>query len=67
MVTAADGDYILHSASELSEGCRIEHNRFGEGTIVRIDTSGSDAKIDVDFGDVGTRKLLLKFAKFKIL
>ena len=67
VVTAADGDYILHSASELSEGCRIEHNRFGEGTIVRIDTSGSDAKIDVDFGDVGTRKLLLKFAKFKIL
>ncbi len=66
-VTAADGDYVLHSASELTEGCMIEHNRFGEGVITNIDTSSGDAKIDVDFGEVGTRKLLLKFAKFKIL
>lgn len=67
IVTPADGDYVLHSADELSEGCTIEHNRFGEGTVVRIDTTGDDAKIDVDFGEMGTRKLLLKYAKFKIL
>ena len=37
------------------------------GEVVSIDTSGSDAKIDVVFNDGQTRKLLLKFAKFEIL
>jgi len=35
--------------------------------VTSIDTSGSDAKIDVTFADGQTRKLLLKFAKFEIL
>ena len=51
---------------ELSEGSVIDHIRFGAGTVKRIDTSGSDAKIVVDFEEVGTKTLLLKFAKFTI-
>ena len=48
-------------------GSEILHQRFGRGTVSTIDTSGSDAKIDVVFNDGQTRKLLLKFAKFEIL
>ena len=63
----ASGNFTIHTADELSEGCEILHQRFGHGTVAGIDTSGSDAKIDVTFNDGQTRKLLLKFAKFEIL
>jgi len=52
---------------ELKEGSEILHQRFGRGTVTNVDTSGSDAKIDVSFNDGQSRKLLLKFAKFEIL
>ena len=64
---AANGNFTIHSADELHEGSEILHQRFGRGTVTQIDTSGSDAKIDVMFNDGQTRKLLLKFAKFDIL
>ena len=51
----------------LSVGSNIEHERFGIGTIVSIEGSGENAKAEVDFQAVGRKKLLLKFALFKIL
>ena len=62
-----NGNFNTHSTDELSVGITILHSRFGRGTVTNIDTSGSDAKIDVVFVDGATRKLLLKFAKFEIL
>lgn len=56
-----------HSVEELAEGLRIEHSRFGKGTISEIDTSMPDARIRVDFDNLGSRVLLLKFARFTIL
>lgn len=61
------GDFTQHTVDEISEGCTIAHNKFGEGVITKVDTSGSDPKIVVDFDVMGQRTLLLKFAKFKIL
>ena len=55
------------SASDLHEGCTIEHQRFGVGTVVRIEGTGENTKLTVDFRNVGTKQLLLKFAKFKII
>ena len=51
----------------LSVGSNIEHERFGKGSIVSIEGSGENAKAEVDFQAVGRKKLLLKFALFKIL
>lgn len=56
-----------HAAGELQEGMRIEHNRFGKGTILAVDTDATDARIEVKFDTVGSKKLLLKFARFKII
>jgi len=57
-----------HTASELQEGMRIRHDRYGLGEIRSIDTSSSDARISVLFaGEDTPRVLLLKFAKFDIL
>ena len=55
------------SASDLHEGARIEHQRFGVGTVVRIEGTGENSKATVEFRNAGTKQLLLKFAKFKIL
>ncbi|MDE5595438.1 MAG: ATP-binding domain-containing protein, partial [Muribaculaceae bacterium] len=63
----ADGDFSTHPSSELETGMKIEHQRFGVGTILEIDRSQSDHKIVVDFNNVQQRTLLLKFARFKIL
>ena len=64
---AANGNFAIHTAEELHVGSEILHQRFGHGTVTAIDTSGSDAKIDVAFNDGQTRKLLLKFARFEII
>ncbi len=56
----------VHSASELTPGMRIEHPRFGAGSIIDVDTSQPDARIRVTFDNVDTKTLLLKFAKFVI-
>lgn len=61
------GEYSLHSPDEVKEGDRIEHARFGKGTILTLDTSGTEASIIVDFDNLDTKKLLLKYAKFNIL
>lgn len=63
----SDGEYRPHNVAEVAEGLRIEHSRFGAGTIIDIDTSQPDAKIRVKFDNVEVKTLLLKFAKFKIL
>ncbi|MBO4892633.1 MAG: UvrD-helicase domain-containing protein [Prevotella sp.] len=55
------------SAGDLREGCQIEHQRFGVGTVVKIEGTGENTKATVTFRNAGTKQLLLKFAKFKIL
>ncbi len=65
--TSAPNQPGIHSVSELSVGMEIEHPRFGQGTIVLIDTAGVDPRIVVKFNNVETKTLLLKFAKFNIL
>ena len=55
------------AAGSLSEGCRIEHQRFGIGTVLKIEGTRENTKATVEFQNAGTKQLLLKFAKFTIL
>ena len=55
------------AAGSLSEGCRIEHQRFGIGTVLKMEGTGENTKATVEFQNAGTKQLLLKFAKFTIL
>lgn len=61
------GDYGLHSSAELRPGSVIEHQKFGRGTVLEVDTDALDHRVRVKFDQVEPRVLLLKFAKFKIL
>lgn len=54
-------------ADALQPGVRIEHQRFGKGTIMEQRGKGGDVMIVVDFDNLGEKKLLLRFAKFRIL
>jgi len=55
------------STGDLREGSTIEHQRFGVGTVIKIEGTGENTKATVQFRNVGTKQLLLKFAKFKII
>lgn len=56
-----------HSAEELGIGTRIEHPKLGVGTITAIGNVSGEESITVDFGNIGVKKLLLRFAKFTII
>ena len=64
---ASSASNASSAAGSLSEGCRIEHQRFGIGTVLKIEGTGENTKATVEFQNAGTKQLLLKFAKFTIL
>lgn len=49
------------------EGNVIEHERFGIGTVIKIEGTGENTKATVQFKNVGTKQLLLKFARYKVV
>ncbi len=51
----------------LQAGNVIEHQRFGVGTVIRVEGTGENTKATVEFKNAGTKQLLLKFAKYTIL
>ena len=55
------------SSCGLQEGMKIEHQRFGRGTVLKIEGTGENAKATVEFVHSGTKQLLLKFAKFTVV
>lgn len=63
----ADPNFVAVDMSELYEGERIEHNRFGPGRIKSITGVAPELKAVVDFDDYGTKTLLLKYAKMRPL
>ncbi len=58
---------LSKEAKELEVGNIIEHERFGRGKVSAIELSGNDKRAIVEFESAGTKQLLLKFAKFKIV
>lgn len=51
----------------LRVGDKIDHMRFGQGTVLKIEGTGENTKAEVEFVNAGTKQLLLKFAKFRKL
>lgn len=51
----------------LAEGQRVEHQRFGKGTVVELSGVGQNKKANINFESGGVKSLLLKFAKLKIM
>lgn len=65
---ASDTDKNFSAAdANLKNGTIVEHVRFGKGTILKIEGAGADTKAEIDFENGGLKKLLLRFAKLKVL
>jgi len=45
----------------------IEHNRFGVGEVIALEGNGPNKKAEIKFGTIGKKKLLLQFAKLKVI
>ena len=66
-VPQGGGQPLPSSAATLHEGNVIEHQRFGLGTVVKVEGTGENMKATVDFRNTGTKQLLLKFARYTII
>jgi DNA helicase-2/ATP-dependent DNA helicase PcrA len=60
-------DFVPSDTAALQVGMRVEHPKFGFGTVLQMDTSGADRKAKIGFKDIGEKTLLLSFAKLRIL
>ena len=54
-------------SSSLRPGVRVEHERFGQGEVVSVEGVNENAKAVISFNNVGTKTLLLKFARLRVL
>lgn len=63
----APQDFVPSDTSTLQTGMKVEHPKFGFGTVVNMDLSGADRKAKINFKEVGEKTLLLSFAKLRII
>ncbi|HPT15300.1 MAG TPA: hypothetical protein PK796_10950, partial [Bacteroidales bacterium] len=52
---------------KIEKGMIVEHATFGKGRVLNVEGAGPNKKASVQFDVVGTKQLLLRFAKLKIL
>ncbi len=55
------------SVEGIEVGCWVEHEKFGRGTVIAIDGSGTDARLTINFHNEGEKKILFKYARLKNL
>ncbi len=55
----------VKNSLEYSDGDRVKHIKFGEGTVKQIVEGGRDYEVTVEFDRVGTKKMFASFAKLK--
>lgn len=60
-------DFVPSDTSNLAEGMRIEHPKFGFGIVNKMEVEGSNKKAKVSFDHHGEKTLLLSFAKLRIV
>jgi DNA helicase-2/ATP-dependent DNA helicase PcrA len=55
------------SSLELKVGYNVLHERFGKGKVLKIEGNGDDKKATIFFPNVGSKTLLMKFAKLDVV
>jgi len=56
-----------NTLDKIAAGMTVEHGRFGRGIVLNIEGNGQDKKAEINFEQGGIKKLLLRFAKLKVL
>jgi DNA helicase-2/ATP-dependent DNA helicase PcrA len=64
--TSGDSSFAADDSSKIQTGMTVEHQRFGEGKVLKIEGEMPNIKATIFFQGSGQKQLLLKFAKLKI-
>lgn len=64
---AVDPNFIGDDIKNIQVQQRVEHQRFGFGTVVSLDGIGDNRKAEIEFEQFGKKMIVLKFAKLKLL
>lgn len=51
----------------IKSGDKVEHNRFGYGTVESVEGNEGDMRAVIDFEEHGKKTLLLRFAKLRVM
>lgn len=65
--TESIADFVPDNPKIFNEGMKVLHQRFGSGTITKLEGSGADRMATINFENAGEKKLILKFAKLKAI
>src|SRR5690606_29378686 len=65
--TESIADFVPDNPKIFNEGMKVLHQRFGSGTITKLEGSGADRMATINFENAGEKKLVLKFAKLKAI
>jgi DNA helicase II / ATP-dependent DNA helicase PcrA len=60
-------DFIASDTSNLQEGQRVEHQKFGFGEVVKMEGSAHNPIATVKFELNGEKKIMLNYAKLRIV
>lgn len=63
----SDASFVADDPQKICLGMRVEHQRFGVGEVIQMEGTPPDAKATVLFKQAGTKQLLLKFARLRIV
>ncbi len=66
-VNKTETNFKSDNPQDLKAGMQIEHPRFGKGQIISLDGSWPNTKASINFQQSGSKQLLLKFAKLRII
>ena len=64
---AVDPNFVGDDTKNIQVQQRVEHQRFGFGTVVSLDGIGDNRKAEIEFEQFGKKMIVLKFAKLKLL
>ncbi len=60
-------NFMASDTSNLQSGQKVEHQKFGFGTVVKVEGSAHNPIANIDFAHNGEKKIMLNYAKLRIV
>jgi DNA helicase-2/ATP-dependent DNA helicase PcrA len=60
-------DFVPSDTSALKEGDKVEHQKFGFGVVIKMEGAAHNPIATVKFEQNGEKKIMLNYAKLRIL
>ena len=60
-------NFVASDISKLEDGMRVEHQKFGFGTVIKLEGSNHNPVATIKFDANGEKKIMLNYAKLMIV